>query len=44
MFYLVLPVHPDLYSVDWCISGNYLYSIETPEVADPKVIKYKIDF
>ncbi|UCH96954.1 MAG: hypothetical protein JSV88_08920, partial [Candidatus Aminicenantes bacterium] len=43
-FYLMLTDHFDLYSVKWCISGNYLYSLETPEDKDPKVNKYKIDF
>jgi hypothetical protein len=43
-FYLMLQGQADLYSVNWCISDNYLYSLETPEEGDPKVIKCKIDF
>jgi hypothetical protein len=42
-FYLKLQGQADLYSVNWFISGNYLYSLETPEDGDPKVIKCKID-
>jgi len=42
-FYVLLPDHPDLYSVNWCISGDYLYSLDTPDGQDPKVIKYRIN-
>ena len=43
-FFLLLEGHLDLYSLRWDITGDYIYSIETPEDGDPSIIKCKIDF
>jgi len=43
-FFLLLPGLSDMYSYNWCISGDFLYALDRPEKGEPKVLKYKIIF